>query len=67
MASLEHTIQSWWLASIRLRDCAGDEFTMRVVSDSLQALRLNEWSPAVAELADLELQHMAAGERRGAA
>jgi len=67
MASLEHTIQSWWLASIRLRDCAGDEFTMRVVSDSLQALRLNEWSPAVAELADFELQHMAAGERRGAA
>ncbi len=66
MASLEHTIQSWWLASIRLRDCAGDEFTMRVVSDSLQALRLNEWSPAVAQLADFELQHMAAGERRGA-
>ena len=47
MASLEHTIQSWWLASIRLHDCAGDEFTM-------------------AELADFELQHMAAGERRGA-
>ena len=66
MASLEHTIQSWWLASIRLRDCAGDEFTMRVVSDSLQALRLDEWSSAVAELADFELQHIAAGEHRGA-
>lgn len=62
--SVEHTIQSWWLASQRLHDCAGDEFTMRVVRKSLHDLRLNEWSPAVAELADYELQHL--GERRGA-
>ncbi|KKM22874.1 hypothetical protein LCGC14_1620830 [marine sediment metagenome] len=66
MASLEHTIQSWWLASIRLRDCAGDEFTMRVVQDSLCALRLNEWSAKVAERADRALQKMYA-PKRGAA
>ena len=56
--SLEHTIQSWWLTSMRLHDCAGDEFTMRVVKDSLRALRLNEWAPKVAEFADRELRQM---------
>ena len=58
--SLEHTVQSWWLASTRLQDCAGDELTMRVVKDSLRALRLNEWAPKVAEFADQELRQMAA-------
>ena len=67
--SIEHTAQSWWLASTRLHDCAGDEFTMRIVKDTLMALRLNEWSSTVAQLADDELQRMARrpGERRGAA
>lgn len=66
--SVEHTVQSWWLASTRLHDCAGDEVTMRIVKNTLMALRLNEWSSTVAQLADNELQHMIqAGERRGAA
>ena len=65
-AALEHTIQSWWLASLRLHDCAGDEFTMRVVEDSLVALRLNEWSAKVAGLADLALQGMYARKRASA-
>jgi hypothetical protein len=56
--SLEHTVQSWWLASMRLNDCAGDEFTMRVVKESLRALRLNDWSSTVAEFADRELRQM---------
>lgn len=60
MASLEHTVQSWWLASTRLHDCTGDELTMRIVQDSLVALRLNEWSATVAQLADRELQRLMA-------
>ena len=56
MASLEHTIQSWWLASTRLHDCTGDELTMRIVKDALMALRLNEWSSTVAQHADDALQ-----------
>ena len=56
--SIEYVTQSWWLASTRLRDCAGDEFTMRVVRDTLLALRLNEFSSAVAELADEAVQEM---------
>ena len=60
MASVEHTTQSWWLASTRLHDCTGDELTMRVVQDALEALRLNEWSATVAQLADRELQRMMA-------
>ncbi len=69
MASVEHTIQSWWLASTRLHDCAGDELTMRIVQNALESLRLNEWSAEVAQLADQALQQMMArrqGERRGA-
>ena len=66
MASIEHTMQSWWLASIRLHDCAGDECTMRVVQDSLCALRLNEWSAKVAERADRALQRLYAPERGAA-
>ena len=62
--SLEYVTQSWWLASTRLHDCAGDEFTMRVVRDTLLALRLNEFSNAIAELADEAVQEMYA--RRGA-
>ena len=65
-ASLEHTVQSWWLASTRLQDCVGDELTMQVVQDSLCALRLNEWSAKVAGLADRELQQMYAPERGAA-
>ena len=64
--SFEHTVQSWWLASTRLHDCAGDEFTMRVVQDSLCALRLNEWSAKVAGLADRALQQMYARKRASA-
>ena len=56
--SLEYVTQSWWLASTRLHDCAGDELTMRVVRDTLLALRLNEFSLAVAELADEAVQEM---------
>ena len=63
MASLEHTVQSWWLASTRLHDCMGDEFTLWAVSDTLRALRLNQWSPAVAELADRALRQMAVRKR----
>ena len=62
--SLEYVTQSWWLASTRLRDCAGDKFTMRAVRDTLLALRLNEFSPTVADLADEAVQEMYA--RRGA-
>ena len=64
--SVEHVVQSWWLASMRLQDCAGDEFTMRVVAESLRALRLNEWSAKVAGLADLALQGMYARKRASA-
>jgi len=62
--SLEFVTQAWWLASTRLHDCAGDEFTMRAVRDTLLALRLNEFSPTVADLADEAVQEMYA--RRGA-
>ncbi len=62
-ASVEHTVQFWWLASQRLHDCAGDEFTMRAVEESLCALRLNEWSTKVAQLADCALQQMHARKR----
>ena len=64
MASLEHTVQSWWLASIRLHECAGDELTMEIVQEALIALRENDWSATVAQLADRELQRLT-GERRG--
>ncbi len=56
--SLEYVTQSYWLASTRLHDCAGDEFTMRAVRDTLLALRLNEFSLTVAELADEAVQEM---------
>ena len=65
-ASVEHTVQFWWLASTRLHDCAGDEFTMRAVEKSLCALRLNEWSAGVAGLADRALQQMHARKRASA-
>lgn len=63
MASLEHTTQSYWLASTRLHEWSSDELTMRIVQDSLEALRLNEWSATVAQLADRELQRMMARRR----
>ena len=61
--SLEYVTQAWWLARTRLRDCAGDEFTMRVVRDTLLALRLNEFSPKIADLADEAVQEMYARRR----
>ena len=62
--SLEYVTQSWWLASTILHDCAGNEAAMRAARDTLLALRLNEFSPAVAELADEAVQEMYA--HRGA-
>ncbi len=56
--SREYVTQSYWLARTRLNDCAGDEFTMRVVRDTFLMLRLNEFSPTVAELADEAVQEM---------
>lgn len=61
--SLEHTTQAWWLASTRLHDCSGDEFTMRAVKGTMLALRLNEWSAKVAELADRALQQIYSRKR----
>lgn len=73
--SLEYVTQSWWLASTRLHDILrwanNRNIPMRVlfageqVLDTLLALRLNEFSPAVAELADEAVQEMYA--HRGAA
>lgn len=60
MESLEHVIQSWWLASTRINDCAGDTLTMGIVEDALEALRLNQWSGRVRHLADEELRQLAA-------
>ena len=72
--SLEYVTQSWWLASTRLHDIRrwadGRNIPMRVlfageqVLDTLLALRLNEFSPVVAKLADEAVQEMYA--RRGA-
>ena len=56
--SLEYVTQSWWLASTRSHDCAGDKLMMLAVRDSFLALRLNGWSPKIAGLADEAVQEM---------
>ncbi len=62
--SLEYVTQSYWLASTRSHDCAGDKLTMLAVRDTFLALRLNEFSPKIADLADEAVQEMYA--RKGA-
>ncbi len=56
--SLEFVTDCYWLARTRLRDCAGDKLKMLAVRDTFLALRLNEWSPKIAELADEAVQEM---------
>jgi hypothetical protein len=64
---VEGIVQSWWLASTRMHDCAGDRLTLDVVSDSLRYLRRNTVNENVALRANAALVRLHTGhaaERR---